>query len=44
LIRDSDPELPAATQIRLRSTRRFQRVELLAAATETVNPIASALA
>jgi hypothetical protein len=33
-----------AKQIRLRSTRRFQPVELLAAAMETVNPIASALA
>jgi hypothetical protein len=32
------------TQIRLRSTLRFQPVELLAAAMETVNPIASALA
>src|ERR1700733_6513146 len=43
-IRDSDIELPAPTQIRLRSTRRFQPVELLAAATETVNRIVSALA
>jgi hypothetical protein len=34
LIRDSDPELPAPTQIRLPSTRRFPRVELLAADTE----------
>ena len=31
-------------QIRLRSTRRFQPVELLAAAMKTVNPIAWALA
>jgi hypothetical protein len=44
LIRDNDTELPAPTQIRFQSTLRFQRVELLAAATETVNPIASALA
>jgi hypothetical protein len=44
LIRDSDIELPAPTQIRLRSTRRCQPAELLAAATETVNRIVSALA
>jgi hypothetical protein len=44
LIRDNDTELPAATQILLQSTRRSQRVELLAAATETVNPIVSARA
>ena len=42
MIRDNDTELPAATQILLRSTRRSQRVELLAAATERVNPIVSA--
>jgi hypothetical protein len=41
LIRDTDTELPAATQILLQSTRRSQRVELLAAATETVNPVVS---
>jgi hypothetical protein len=44
LIRDNDTELPAATQILLQSTRRSQRVELLAAATERVNPIVSARA
>jgi len=44
LIRDNDTELPAATQILLQSTRCSQRVELLAAATETVNPIVSARA
>ena len=32
------------TQIRLRSTRHLQLAELLAAATETVNPIAPVLA
>jgi len=44
LIRDNDTELPAATQILLHSTQRSQRVELLAAATETENPIVSARA
>jgi hypothetical protein len=44
LIRDNDTELLAATQILLQSTRRSQRVELLAAATERVNPIVSARA
>jgi hypothetical protein len=44
LIRDNDTELPAATQILVQSTRRSQRAELLAAATETVNPIVSARA
>jgi hypothetical protein len=44
LIRDNDTELPAATQILLQSTRRSQWVELLAAATERVNPIVSARA
>jgi hypothetical protein len=44
LIRDNDTELPAATQILLQSTRRCQRAELLAAATEIVNPIVSARA
>ena len=44
MIRDNDTELPAATQILLQSTRCSQRVELLAAATETVNPIVSARA
>jgi hypothetical protein len=44
LIRDNDTELLAATQILLQSTRRSQRVELLAVATGIVNPIASALA
>jgi hypothetical protein len=44
LIRDNDTELPAATQILLHSTQRSQRMELLAAATERVNPIVSARA
>ena len=44
MIRDNDTELPAATQILLQSTQRSQRVELLAAATERVNPIVSARA
>ena len=44
MIRDNDTELPAATQILPQSTRRSQRVELLAAATETVTPIVSARA
>ena len=44
MIRDNDTELPAATQILVQSTRRSQRAELLAAATETVNPIVSARA
>ena len=42
VIRDNDTELPAATKILLQSTRRSQRVELLAAATERVNPVVSA--
>jgi hypothetical protein len=44
LIRDNGTELPAAMQILLQSTLRSQRVELLAAATERVNPIVSARA
>jgi len=44
LSRDSDIELPVPTQIRLRSTWRFQGPELLAVAMETTNLIVSALA
>jgi hypothetical protein len=44
LIRDNDTGPAEAKQMRLRSTPHLQQAELLAAATETVNRIVSALA